>query len=98
MDLYCQHCGEPWEAYYVWHDMTDVEKRLFKSGKGCPSCYKLDEGAEHPAQGHYVKEVKERPFRSELQSALRDILGSDEDGLAAEMEDAELMFGEEFWK
>ena len=98
MDLYCQHCGEPWEYYYVYHEMTDMERRVFNSGRGCPCCYKLDDDATHPVQGHDIKEVAKKPFRSELQAALREVLGSDTDGLAAEMEDAEYLLGSEFWE
>ena len=38
-----------------------------------------------------------RPFRSQLMTAMRDVLGDDIDGIAAEMEDAEDVLGEEFW-
>ena len=98
MDLYCQHCGEPWEFLYITDEMTDLERRVFKCGRGCPSCYVLDDGATHPVEGHHIKEVVKRPFRSELQAALREVLGGDTDGLAAEMEDAEYMLGSEFWE
>lgn len=85
MDLYCQRCGEPWDAYGARHgmDMTADEYRRFSAGEGCPSCF--------------GKEVGKRPFRSQLMTAMRDILGDDIDGIAAEMEDAEAMLGEEFW-
>ncbi len=98
MDLYCQYCGEPYEHYYVHHEMTEVERRTFLCGKGCPSCYKLDEGATHPSQGQRTKVVEKKPFRSEIASALSEVLGSDTDGLAAEMEDAEYLLGSKFWE
>jgi len=81
-DLYCRRCGEPWDMDYVNFEMTAVERIHFKDGDFCPSC----EG----------KEVKERPLRAELMQVASDLLGDDEDGIAAMMEDAELMFGEEF--
>lgn len=84
MDLYCQRCGEPWELYYVHHEMTPIERMQFLEGECCPSC-----------RG---KEIERRPFRAELASALGGILGDDTDGLAAEMEDAEFLLGSEFWK
>ena len=96
MDLYCQRCGEPYEFLYVTDDFTPMEQRVFNSGRGCPSCYQLDEGAEHPAQGHNTREVETKPFRAILQAELRSILGSDTDGLAAMMEDAE-MSESNFW-
>ena len=85
MDVYCKRCGEPWDLYGVNHggDMTGEERRHFWDGEGCPSCY--------------GKPVEKRPFRAELQEALEGILGDDHDGLAAEMEDAEAMFGDEFY-
>jgi len=83
-DVYCQRCGEPWELYYIEHEMTPEERDNFWEGIGCPSCI--------------GKEVEKRPFRAELASAMRDVLGDDIDGIAAEMEDAEFAFGEKFWE
>ena len=85
MDLYCQRCGEPWDAYGARHgmDMTADEYRKFIAGESCPRCF--------------GKEVERRPFRSELMSAMRDLLGDDTDGIAAEMQDAEAMLGGKFW-
>jgi len=84
MDLYCQRCGEPFEHYYVHQEMTPTERMQFLKGECCPSC-----------RG---KEVKRRPFRAELASAMSDMLGDDTDGLAAEMEDAEYLLGSAFWE
>ena len=69
---------------YVNFEMTSLERVHFKDGKGCPTCF--------------WKEVKERPFRAYLAAALSDVLGDDEDGLAAEMEDAEALMGSKFWE
>lgn len=84
MDLYCRRCGEPWDMDHVNFEMTPDERNHFKAGEGCPSCY--------------GQEVKQRPFRAELAGAMADLLGDDEDGLAAEMEDAEAMMGSKFWE
>jgi hypothetical protein len=84
MDLYCKRCGEPYEIDYVNWDMTPDEKKNFKTGAGCPSCF--------------GKPVEKRPFRAEMSDALESILGDDIDGLAAEMEDAEWMLGGKFWE
>ena len=73
MDVYCPRCGEPWDLYYVQHEMTSQERRDFWAGKACPSCVN--------------KEVKERPDRALATAVLRDVLGSDVDGIAAELED-----------
>ena len=84
MDLYCQRCGEPYDVYYVGQEMTPEERVRFRKGEGCPSCF--------------GKTVDKRPFRAELAAALGDILGDDVDGMAAEMEDAEALMGQEFWR
>jgi hypothetical protein len=85
MDLYCQRCGEPWDQYGVYNgDMTEEEKQRFLKGEDCPCC-----------RG---KEIKKKPFRAALARALGDILGDDTDGIAAEMEDAEQLWGKEFWE
>ncbi len=84
MDLYCSRCGEPFDMDHVNFEMTPEERNHFKHGQGCPSCY--------------GKPVEKRPFRAQLAGAMRDILGDDEDGLAAEMEDALATLGEKFWE
>ena len=74
MDLYCKRCGEPFDHYYVEHEMTTTERgRFYDKDEGCPSCF--------------GKEVKERPVQAEAMEVLHDILGDDTDGLAAMMED-----------
>jgi len=84
MDVYCKRCGEPWELLGITDEFTSDERNRFWAGEGCPCCY------NKPAP-------EKQPFRSELQEALEGILGDDHDGLAAEMEDAEAMFGNEFY-
>ena len=78
-DLLCQRCGEPWDLYYVTHEMTDEERKDFHAGKGCPCCCKTpDEDLNlSPRQKDAVS----------IQAAMRGVLGDDLDGLAAEMED-----------
>ncbi len=84
MDVYCKRCGEPWDLYGVEHgDLTAEERDRFWRGEDCPSCH--------------GKAVEKRPFRAELTTVLHDLLGDDVDGLAAELEDAEVMLGGEFW-
>jgi len=40
MDIYCAKCGEPWDAYGVFHgDMEPDEKERFLNGEGCPCCH-----------------------------------------------------------
>ncbi len=83
MDVYCKRCGEPWDLLGVNDgDMTATERDRFWRGEDCPSCH--------------GKAVEKRPFRAELTTVLHDLLGDDVDGLAAELEDAEVMLGGEF--
>ena len=37
-DIICGNCGEPYESYYVYNDMTLGERARFQTGKWCPSC------------------------------------------------------------
>ena len=42
-DIHCKRCGEPWDAYGVFHgDMTDAERKTFLAGKGCPCCIRKE--------------------------------------------------------
>ncbi len=76
MDLYCKRCGEPYDYYYVEHEMTPQERTSFYDpNEGCPSCI--------------GKVVAERPAIAEAMEVAHDLLGDDTDGLAAMMEDFE---------
>jgi hypothetical protein len=38
-DILCRICGEPWDSYGIDNgDMSAEEAKMFKEGKGCPSC------------------------------------------------------------
>ena len=37
-DITCARCGEPWDAYEVFHEFEADEKELFLAGSGCPTC------------------------------------------------------------
>jgi len=81
MDLLCTRCGEPWDAWLNSGDMTPEEVKRFKAGEGCPCCY-----------GKPDSEVHNRaPESSYIQSELAAVLGDDTDGLAAMMEDFNLI-------
>lgn len=79
MDLLCQRCGEPWDFFYITDEMTEEERRDFHAGRGCPCCRNKPDADIHlsPRQQEAVT----------VQTAMRDVLGDDIDGLAAEMED-----------
>ena len=83
MDLYCHRCGEPWDVYYVQHEMTRKERNKFHSGVGCPAC---EWGKNAP---------KEEPLIGMVAGALTDVLGDDVDGIAAELDDFMRMHGPE---
>ena len=37
-DVYCRKCGEPWDFYYVTHEMIPTEQSDFVKGMCCPRC------------------------------------------------------------
>jgi hypothetical protein len=75
MDLYCQRCGEPYDFFHVQDEMDPVTQGRFRRGEGCPSCESTPDSEIKP------------PVRAEAMSVVRDLLGDDEDGMAAMMED-----------
>ena len=103
MDLLCTRCGEPWDVYSLTDDMTAEEATDFKAGRGCPCC-KGKEICTKSLACHDCPEVRiDRPYcnlglikpRADdaryIQSELATILGDDIDGLAATMEDFNLI-------
>ena len=78
MDIYCQQCEEPYEAYYVQHEMDNQEKKDFLDGKHCPSC----KGKET---------TKSKTPRIQAQSIAMDLMGDDLDGVASTMGDFDYM-------
>lgn len=87
MDVICHKCGEPWDMIEVGEFSRQYDggnQRDFHAGKGCPSCLWGE------------KAPKVQPRRAELASILTELLGDDIDGLACELEDAEMLglFGE----
>ena len=44
-DIYCAVCGEPWDAYGVYHgDMTEEEKENFLAGRDAQSAKDANQG------------------------------------------------------
>lgn len=39
MDINCAKCGEPFEAYFINHELPPEERRRFMNGDGCPCCH-----------------------------------------------------------
>jgi len=79
MDIYCDQCEEPYEAYYVQHEMNDDERRDFLNGKHCPSC------KDKP------KENKPKSLKLQVQSIAMELMGDDLDGVSSTMEDFEYL-------
>ena len=85
MDLYCQHCDEPWEVSTVYHELGDENKTAekakqdFLAGVGCPSC-------EWGTLGEKTASIK-----SDAMWAMAEMLGDDVDGMASMMDDFEYM-------
>lgn len=81
MDILCTRCGEPWDVYSLVEDMSPKEAEDLKAGRGCPCCSKIDSANLHPINddARYI------------QRELASVLGEDIDGLAATMEDFNLI-------
>jgi hypothetical protein len=37
-DVICKICGEPWEYYYIVHEMESPWNKKILHGLGCPCC------------------------------------------------------------
>ena len=76
MDIRCQVCAEPCEAYHIQHDITEEEREFFTSGRGCDYC----KGKE-PTEG--------RPEMAILSGILFETLGDDLDAIASQTSELE---------
>ena len=52
-DVTCGMCGEPWEYYYLTHELAEDEKEDILRGNGCPAC---SWGQSDRATGEYQVE------------------------------------------
>ncbi|MHA1882580.1 MAG: hypothetical protein ACTSUO_06005 [Candidatus Thorarchaeota archaeon] len=63
MDVYCKVCGEPWDAYGVFHgDMTVEERKMFLDGKGCPCCKGIHDGEDAMTEDEFFTKTLMRLF------------------------------------
>ena len=76
MDVRCQVCAEPFEAYHIQNDITEEEKEFFTSGQGCDYCKGIE-----PPEG--------RPEMAILSGYLFETLGDDLDAIASETSELE---------
>ena len=79
MDIYCTNCGEPWE---LWND-----------GEGEPAYKKAKRGACPACDGDPAKAGRSGPKQAMKSKALVNILGDDDDGIAAMLQDIEYYGG-----
>ena len=85
MDVHCCNCGEPWDQYHLRHDTPkspdEAAAEGWKFGQRrlvvlhCPCC---------PKDGSKLPDANER---AAITQELAQLLGDDEDGLAATLED-----------
>lgn len=105
MDVHCSSCNEPWSYYHLRHDeiwetdLPDEVKENF-DGKLTPAIREAFMRAGWDFTGSSLYGIRRCPacrpedkpdaFKEQVKSALMDVLGDDEDGLIAELEDLDL--------
>jgi len=63
-NIYCRKCGEPWDAYGIFHGyMTKKQLKKFLKGEGCPSC---DFGKKVKNQTKLEREIFNEAFWTSL--------------------------------
>ena len=86
MDIYCTHCGEPWEMDTI-HDLegTSYKEKVAQFSKyGC--------GAFDNPQ-YRCQHANIDPLRSMAMEAALDICGDDLDGAASFVDDINYLYG-----
>ena len=106
-DVYCTNCGEPWDWWFlrdelVYETSLDedvIENWDMKLTDQIRADFKeigwvFGENLAHIIRCESCPEGEtKQTLRTQLQSVMVDLLGDDIDGIIAEMEDAEWMFG-----
>ena len=80
MDLICTRCGEPWDLDHVLHENPGGFVRKGGLIRRCPTC-PHDEPKLDPQTRQRLAAV----------AAMAELLGDDVDGLAAVLEDSDLL-------
>jgi hypothetical protein len=85
MDVHCCNCGEPWDQYYLRHELPksaeEIEDEGWQFGRNrlvvlhCPCCPKDGSGLPNASE------------RAAITKELAELLGEDVDGLASTLED-----------
>ncbi len=86
MDIYCKHCGEPWDVYEL-HDMLDDQGELLSFENARRAFYELGCGAWQNPGSKCANAPICGADRLEGISELQELLGEDVDGLASMSED-----------
>jgi len=86
MDVYCATCREPWDSYYLRHELGESGTALREEGwrfgasrlavLHCPACRSADTEIKRGAQ-----------TRRRNLAAVADLCGDDEDALEAMLDD-----------
>lgn len=89
MDAHCCNCGEPWDQYYLRHELKcqkteELATEGWQFGRNrlvvlhCPCC---------PEDGTRLLDANDR---AAITQELAALFGDDEDGLASTLEDFDL--------
>lgn len=92
MDLNCGRCGELWEPLYymsgnIGDGINQQEFDDFWAKRGCQTCYNIPD-----SEAKLYLEDTGQSQRSEIQAAMKDMLGNDLDGVASMMDDYDFMY------
>jgi hypothetical protein len=70
--VFCRKCGEPWDFYYVTHEMAPDERKEFLKGISCPKCRKRipDDAEKDLALSSLIETL------NEIESEVRQIINS----------------------
>jgi hypothetical protein len=107
-DIICPNCKEPWDWWFLKEDLIweiDLDEKVAEKWDGTLTDelrekfkvigWEFGERISHIIRCDACPEGETKvSLRSELASAMSDILGDDIDGFISEMEDAEYLFGD----
>jgi hypothetical protein len=96
MDVHCTTCGEPWDVYHLSHAEAKAWTALSPSVKLLERHREKFKAVGFEFGGSILnvircpacpKDAKPDPDRAALKAGIVELLGDDEDGIAATMED-----------
>lgn len=94
MNIYCKHCGEPWDLYEL-HEVADAtgnyeNLRPFAEARALFYIHGCGVFQNFPPSNCTAAPIVPRESLAAV-DALQDLLGDDVDGLASMLEDARYM-------